>query len=78
MATTATAQDLAEARKAVEELETTVTDTRTALVRAALVDDVDRLAAELTNARRQARIARNILGDMEAGAGDFYADDDED
>lgn len=78
MATTATTAQIAEARWAVEELETTVTNTRYELLYATEDEHVDRLAAELTEARGQLRIARNILGDMEAGVGDFYTEDDED
>jgi hypothetical protein len=79
--TTATDAEIAEARDEVRKLETIVANTRYELVYAIEDEHVDRLAAELTEARGHLRIARNVLGDMEAGAGDFHdwdADDGED
>jgi hypothetical protein len=72
MATTATVEEIAEARQEVKELESTVTNTRYMLVYATEDEHVDRLAVELTEAKHHLRRAKSLLGDMEAGAGDFH------
>lgn len=72
MATIATTEEIADRRSLVKEYEDLVVNTRYQLSYAAEDDDIDRLAAELTRARDDLRRAKNILGDMEAGAGDFH------
>jgi hypothetical protein len=72
MSTLATPEEIAEARQDVERLESEVTNARYQLQHATEDTEIDSLAARLDEARRQARMARNILGDMVAGAGDFH------
>lgn len=78
MATTATTEQLAEARWAVDELETAAANTRYQLVYATEDGDLDRLAAELTETNNDLRHAKRLLGDMDAGADDFHDADEDD
>jgi hypothetical protein len=72
MATTATTEEIAEARREVAKQEATVTNTRYLLVYATEDEHVDGLAAELTEAKHHLRRANSLLRDMESGAGDFH------
>lgn len=75
MATTATAEQIAEARAAVAHARHEADSIRTKLVEAARsdrLDEVDIHVGDLFGALGRVGLYEDILGDMEAGAGDFH------